>query len=162
SDGFEAIQTLTERLNDHRQELRIADIRSESAPLGTTGAGKMASEGPLGRRLITAAAIRHRATEFFVSPTPEFGNHVTQLALELTLDPFSEEAMDFLDDLEAGVRRLLPEELQGSQILFNGSTASLKDLKVVGARDRTRINILVVLSVFVILVILLRRTMLTV
>jgi RND superfamily putative drug exporter len=162
SDGFEAIQTLTERLNDNRQELKIADIRSESAPLGTTGAGKLVSHGPLGRRLVTAAAVRRRATDFFVSPNPEFGSHVTKLALELTLDPFSEEAMDFLGHLEAEIRKLLPEELQGSQILFNGSTASLRDLKVVGARDRTRINILVVLSVFVILVILLRRTMLTV
>lgn len=162
SDGFEAIQTLTDRVNDHRRELQVADIRSDAAPLGTTGAGKLASKGGLGQRLVTAAAIRRRAAEFYISPNPEFENRVTKLALELELNPFSEEAMDFLGDLENGVRRLLPRELDGSRLLFNGSTASLHDLKVVGARDRTRINVLVVLSVFAILVILLRKVMLTV
>src|SRR5262249_37661665 len=91
SEGFEAIQELTGRMNEQRHALQIADIRSDSSPLGTTAAGKLAAHGGLGTRLVTAAAIRRRATDYFVSPNPEFENRVTKLALELTLDPFSEE-----------------------------------------------------------------------
>ncbi|HLJ11754.1 MAG TPA: MMPL family transporter, partial [Planctomycetaceae bacterium] len=162
NDGQDAIKALTDRVNDDRDELKIADIRSSSAPLGTTGAGKLPSTGSLARRLFTAGAVRRRAMNYFVSGDPSLGNHVTRLELELTLDPFSEPAMDFLDQLEAGIRSRLPDEIRDSELLFNGSTASLRDLKVVGARDRTLINVLVVASVFVILVILLRKVALTV
>jgi RND superfamily putative drug exporter len=99
---------------------------------------------------------------YFVSDVPEFGNHLTRLELELKFDPFSESAIDFLDPLEAAVRRLLPGELEsGSELTFSGSTVSLRDLKTVGMHDRTLINWLVVASVVVILVILLRQFILT-
>jgi len=161
-DGFAAIKALTERVDDQRAELNIADVRSASAPLGTTAAGKLASTGGLARRLLTSGAVRRQAMNYFVSDVPEFGNHVTRLELELTFDPFSESAIDFLDPLEAAVSRLLPSELEsGSELTFSGSTVSLRDLKTVGMHDRTLINWLVVASVIVILVILLRQVVLT-
>jgi RND superfamily putative drug exporter len=56
----------------------------------------------------------------------------------------------------------LPVALQsGSELQFSGSTASLRDLRVVGGRDRTRTNLLVVASVSIILVVLLRKIALT-
>ena len=71
--------------------------------------------------------------------------------------------MDFLGPLENGLKGLLPDDLQsGTELLFSGSTASLRDMKTVGVGDRNRINLLVVGSVFVLLLILLRKTALTV
>ncbi len=113
-------------------------------------------------RLVTAAATRRISEGYFVSNTEKFGGHLARFELELKFDPFSERALDSLDQLEAGVKKLLPDELRtGSTLTVTGPTASLRDLKNVGARDRNRINILVVASVFVILAILLRKIVLT-
>ena len=68
--------------------------------------------------------------------------------LELGLLVRGQLASNFLlDQLEAAVGGLLPEEIQAdSRLYFSGSTASLRDLRAVGARDRTLINVLVVAS----------------
>ncbi len=161
-EGYAAIETLSELVKQHRDELQIADLRSLTLPLGAKDAGWAgAADGPI-RRLATAAIVRQRALRYFVGNNETPDNHVTRIELALNLDPFSEPAMDALDRIEARVRDLLPGELQsGSDLQFSGSTASLRDLRVVGGRDRTRTNMLVVTSVFVILVILLRKIALT-
>jgi RND superfamily putative drug exporter len=157
SDGIEAIEALTKSIDERRDELKVAEIRSLAAPLGTS-VGKISAGGGTGRKLFTAAAVRRRATNYYVSSESALANHATRLEFELTLDPFSEQAIDFLDQFEKAVREQLPPELKsGTELYFGGSTASLHDLKVVGAADRTLINVLVVASVFIILVILLRR-----
>ena len=163
SQGFDLLKTLSDRLYKHRDSLQIADVRSIATPLGAAAAADSPAHGSLAERLVTAAAVRRIAEGYFITSNESFGGHVARFELELTLNPFSEQAMDVLDDLESGIRQLLPDELRsGVTLMFNGSTPSLRDLKNVGARDRTRINILVVASVFVILVILLRRVVLTV
>src|SRR5262249_22189904 len=97
------------------------------------------------------------------SNSPGLAGQVARLELVLSLDPFSEEALDVFDRLEERMRGLLPDELKSDSTLsYCGSTPSLRDLKTVGARDRTRINILVVASVLVILVMLLPPVVLTV
>ncbi len=161
-EGADAIKEFTDNLNDKRDELRIADIRSQSAPLGTTGEGKQAANRPLSERLLTQGVMRRRAVEYYVSDE-ERGGHVSRLTLELTLDPFSEQAIDFLGPLEGKIRVLLPASLQaGSTLLIAGSTASLRDLKAVGAGDRTQINLFVVGSICAILIILLRKVVMTI
>jgi RND superfamily putative drug exporter len=160
-EGFEAIAALTECLRAHRDELRIADIRSLATPWGATGAGREEAGGPI-RRLFRAATVRRRALAYFVKSDETLGSHVTRLELALELDPFSEPAMDVLERLEASVGGMLPAALQsGSLVRFSGSTASLRDLRTVGGRDRTRTNLLVVVSVSVILVVLFRKVALT-
>ena len=162
-EGLDALGTLTEQIQDHQEALQIADFRSVAAPLGTKAASNVSQTGSLAQRLATAGTIRRRARDYYISRDETLGNHVTRIELVLKYNPFSEQAIDFLDELEAGIRGLLPEPLQSdSEFLFSGSTASLRDLKAVGARDRTLINVLVVSSVFVILVVLLRQVLLTV
>jgi RND superfamily putative drug exporter len=162
-EGIEAVKTLTDQVREHRQELQIADLRSIATPLGAV-AGERVSKGEgVTRQLLTAATVRRRAMDYFVSSDETLNNHVTRLELQLNLDPFSEAAMDFLGPLENGLKGLLPDDLQsGTELLFSGSTASLRDMKTVGVGDRNRINLLVVGSVFVLLLILLRKTALTV
>jgi RND superfamily putative drug exporter len=144
----------------HSDELRIADIRSLATPFGSTSAASAAG-GPI-RRLFRAATVRRRALDYFVTSDATLGSHVTRLELALEIDPFSEPAMDVVDRLEAAVGGMLPAALQsGSLIRFSGSTASLRDLRTVGGRDRTRTNLLVVVSVSVILVVLFRKVSLT-
>ncbi len=161
--GFSALQALTDRAYDDRQSLQIANIRSLSAPLGSNSNAPELATGGLAERLLTAGAIRRFAESYFVSDSDSLAGHVARLELELSLDPFSEEALDLFDGLQEGLRARLPEELKSGSVLeFSGSTSSLFDLKVVGARDRTRINVLVVVSVLIILIVLLRRVVLTI
>jgi RND superfamily putative drug exporter len=162
AEGSAAIQELTDRLDEARDELRIADIRSQSTPLGTTGEGKQAATVPVRERLLTRGVARRKAIEYYVSDESQ-GGHVSRLTLELAIDPFSEQAIDFLGPLEEQVRRLLPDSLRsGTTLMVSGSTASLRDLKTVGTADRTLINVLVVGSICVILVILLRKIAMTI
>src|SRR5207248_7579930 len=130
--------------DEHRAELKVAEIRSVAAPLGTS-VGKVSAEGSASHKLFAAAAVRRKAINYYVSTDSKLANHATRLEFELTLDPFSEQAIDFLDQFEKTVSEQLPAELKsGSELYFGGSTASLHDLKVVGAADRTLINVLVV------------------
>lgn len=162
-EGIDAIRSLTEQVTERRDELQVSDVRSIAAPLGAVAGENISSDAQVSRKLVTKATIRRRAADYFVSRDEPLHNHVTRLELELKIDPFSEQAIDFLGTLEAGVRGLLPDELQlGTELRVSGSTASLRDLKTTGVSDRNRINIMVVGSVFVILVIVLRRPALTV
>jgi len=163
SEGLDALGSLTEQIQEHQEALRIADFRSVAAPLGTKAAGTASRTGSVAQRLAMAATIRRRARDYYISSDEALGNHVARVELVLNLNPFSEQAIDFLDQLESEIRKLLPDSVKsGSELYFSGSTASLRDLKGVGGRDRTLINVLVVSSVFVILVVLLRRVLLTV
>ncbi len=78
--------------------------------------------------------------------------------LILEQSPFSHSSVDDLDRIERAVREALPADLrEESSLYFAGTTASVRDLAAVMQRDRTRIAVLVLASVFVILVLLLRR-----
>jgi RND superfamily putative drug exporter len=85
-------------------------------------------------------------------------HHVTRLEITAEVDPFSRDSMDHLTRLENEINRVLPEELKsGTKIFVSGSAASIRDLKEVTDRDQIRIDLLVVVSVFVILALLLRK-----
>ncbi len=162
-EGREELSALAEQLQQHQDALQIADFRSVTFPLGTKAADNLGQTGSAARKLGTRAAILRKARDTYVGGHGTLENHVTRIDLLLAQNPFSEQAIDFLGTLENRIRDLLPEGLRsGSELYFSGPTASLRDLKAVGAQDRTLINVLVVGSVFLILVVLLRRVILTV
>jgi RND superfamily putative drug exporter len=156
--GLGVVQDLTEALAAKKQAADIADFRTAAAPLGiAAAAGAESANDSSARRLLTAGAARKRVLAHFVSHTAETDGHVTRLEVVMKSDPFSRASIRNLDRLEQMLRASLPQGLRsGSQIDLIGATASLRDLRAVGQSDRTRINILVTASVFVILVVLLR------
>ncbi|MBS0206568.1 MAG: MMPL family transporter [Planctomycetes bacterium] len=80
------------------------------------------------------------------------------MELTATLDPFSRDSMTHLSHIQHEIQELLKKNgAEGTRILMTGSTASIRDLKSVTDGDQIRIDILVVTSVFLILVVLLRR-----
>jgi RND superfamily putative drug exporter len=63
-----------------------------------------------------------------------------------------------LNRIEQTIRTLIPDDArEDTQLYALGTTASVRDLAAVMGRDRLRIEVLVLVSVFVILVVLLRR-----
>jgi putative drug exporter of the RND superfamily len=125
------------------------------------GGGSLPSVN-LPRGLSYEAAIEQRAIKFYVSHAPDWEGHVTRLDLMLGSDPVSREGIDDLDRIESFLRANLPTSLRESEIAFSGPTATVRDFADVKQGDETRIELLVPAIVFVLLVVLLRRVVISV
>jgi len=158
-EGREVIERLTDWLIERRDELQLADIRSATKPLGITAAADRAASAGTGLQAIAKRRLmQKKAGEHYVSTTNDGGGHVARFELIFQHDPFSRDAIDQLDRaeplLKAGCTEHLPS---GSVVRYLGPTASIRDLKAVRTGDQTRISLLVCLSVFAILVVLIKR-----
>jgi putative drug exporter of the RND superfamily len=144
-------------LRRQQERLELGDVRSLTSPLGVTPAAAAAlaqSDVPAETRqeAIERVALDHYATSF--------GQRTwtgTRLDLILTQSPFSHQSIDDLDRVEEAIRAALPaDKRQDTQMYVVGTTASVRDLARVMQSDRIRIEVLVLISVFVVLVVLLR------
>ena len=152
-EGQALIAELSQRLGARAEELKLADHRSIADPLGTTPAAR----AKVPQTPFAQDAVRAKAAEYYVGSGVAGGN-VTRLDLVPKEDPFTEAGLSHLDDLEAVVREELPDGLKGStEVRLMGSAPSMRDLKRVTQRDQIRVDIAVVLGVFFVLVVLLRR-----
>ena len=151
--GLAAVRQLTRELWDRREELGIADIRSVA---DAHGIKRQADRSFVERGGISAAA---QNSGYYVSDTGPNKGRITRLDIVFEEDPFSRGSIAQLDTLEATIKRLLPKELEGSQVYVIGPTASIRDLKTVVNRDQVRINLMVLAGVFAVLVALLRQIM---
>jgi RND superfamily putative drug exporter len=142
--GNRIIRDLTKNLLDGKESLGLHTVRSMTAPAGqhplTTPAARIAAK-TLGRKL-------------FCSHT---NPSVTRLELILHSDPFARDSIEEFRSFRSRFANYLPEEIKDADFVFLGATPNLSDLKEVTDRDQIRIDSLVMLGVFVILVILLRR-----
>ncbi|NNJ27172.1 MMPL family transporter [Alienimonas chondri] len=159
-DGRQLVQTLTERLWERREELGLAAVRSLSAPLGAAEDAPLLTTnregGPLAaiaRRAAAAVGVR----EYYIAGSGEAAGRTVRFDIVFQEDPFTRGSIDRLRALRAAVRDELPADLEGAEVAVLGATASLSDLAAVTGRDQTRINVLVLIGVYVVLVLLLRR-----
>ncbi|WP_339729547.1 MMPL family transporter [uncultured Gimesia sp.] len=159
SEGRIAIEELTDDLLKQKEELGIADIRNMTKPFGIGAADEMDKAKDLrGLAKIRAISRIRLIKNYYVSSEPDLENHVTRMDLILEKDPFSHDSMMQLERVKKAVKKSLPPELrENSELFYIGATASISDLKNVTDQDQARIDILVLGSVFIILVILLRR-----
>ena len=151
SASINAVDQLTARLADRRDELGIAEIRSVAEPLGLGG-----EEAPSGGalNLVQRRIARHEAVERYVSSKE---NHATQIQVVMNNDPLSRHAIPQLNEIRNAVRSELPRTLQNADVLFAGATAGIRDLKSVAERDRRLIQPLVAGGVLMVLIVMLRR-----
>ncbi len=157
--GEELIGSLTDRLSEQKKELGVADIRSLSAPLGVSDRAQdaidelveQAAQMP-SNKSPTETMHRH-AQDFYVSSD----GHVTQLQIILTCNPLGQKSLDLFARLEKAIKAALPDNLQQPEILYLGQTVSVRDLTTVTYHDQDRIELLVASAVFLILLLLLRR-----
>ncbi len=145
----------------------VAEVRSLTQPLGTPISEIRNSDlGSLfGFRISDfgfASAASRAAAEHYVAQVREEGTNswVTRLDVVLNTDPFDPRSQRPLEVIQAWVRERLPEEAQElGQVTGEcyGVTVHARDLAEVTESDRGRINALVLLAVFVILLVLVRR-----
>ncbi len=143
----------------------VRAVRSISDPLGDFPPG--AQVGLFRRKSWwkLVASPHPRTQELFVAQSGELAGRVTRLDLLLEHDPFSVEAAEVLERIEADLRELGADSdspWYGTTFAFSGVTAGIRDLKLVTQSDNTRIQILVVLAVLAVLLAILRRPVLCV
>lgn len=158
SSSIDEIGRLTDRLLQRKDSLGIAKIRSVADPLGS-GHGHASSGGGV-LNLVQRRIARQKAVQQYVSSAEE--NHVTQLQLVLSSDPLSRQAIGRLEEIRRAVRSERPGTLQNADVLIAGATAGMHDLKSVAERDRTLIQPLITGGVLLVLIVMLRRLVVSV
>jgi len=159
--GKDAIAELTRKLFDLRtgdgsEQRAVADVRSRTSPLGSLPSNIFTLRGL--RKLF--ASGHTLASDAYVSGHRRWRDKVTRLDVTLQSDPFSQEAIDALGRIE----NLLESEIErpdspwhGARFEVAGTTAGIRDLAEVTTADRQRIQVLVVIAVFCVLLAILRR-----
>ena len=209
--GAAAVGELTNKLNQRKDELRLANIRGALHPLGD-------EEGLAAMGLIPGKVMWDNSKDYYVSGEGDWKGHVTRIDMVARDDPFSRHSIEQFESLKAAAEeewKAVIEEMrvavqedkeqavqeekeaakeeqkqaakeksgetadgdwkkerdeewaarlkladnlgEHSHFLYIGPTASIRDLKMTTDRDQIRIDIYVIIGVFLILVILLRR-----
>lgn len=153
-EGRDAVSKLTKALQARREQLQIADVRSLAMPAGITAAAEASLAQVEALNPSAANAVRERTTRYYVSSDGSAEGRVARLDINLAVDPLSHAGIEALGRIEKALRAAVPA---GTDILMLGATSSLRDLQEVTSRDLLRIQVLVPAVVLVILVVVLRR-----
>jgi len=145
-ESFELIQEFTNRLIAKKDELGLHSIRSLTAPKGQRNQKRLS--------IAERQAQKKHARDYFVSSTSP---STTRVDLIFQNDPFARSSISEFRALRDRIGGLLPERLKHANLSFIGNTPDISDLKDVTDSDQIRINSLVLLGVYLILVVLLRR-----
>jgi len=159
NDGQAALTGLIEKLESQMASLGISDIRYVEAPLGLKNRpGPNATK----KELLTFAVTKRKGEVHYTSSVPEMKGAVTRVDVVFDADPFARESIQQLAAVEAAIDKPLREDeslksLSHASFHYVGPTASIRDLKTVTDHDQVKIDLLVLGSVFLILVLLLRK-----
>lgn len=153
-------RTQIRKLSDLLYVQGVQAVRSAEDPLGEYAPGE--KTGILSDRGRTLRVLRAhpRTKAVFVAQTAELANQVARFELILEYDPFSLDAIQVVDRVQETLERLTraPDSFwHGAQFALTGTAAAIRDLRSVTQRDNVRIQILVVLAVFAVLLVILRR-----
>ncbi len=137
----------------------VAEIRSLTQPLGKTDNGSTHADTIAGRLQERLDAIaRQLAEEHYVAKVD--GEFITRLDVVLKDDPFEPTSIKTLDQIELWLKELLPAQSvefpTGRSECF-GVTVNARDMGNIIFRDRVVVNSLVVVGVFLILLVLVKR-----
>lgn len=139
----------------------VATVRTADDPLGDfpPERGEM---GLFNKDAWKRRALRnHRvAQEYFFSSIPKFENRLARLDVTIDGDPFSVETAAIVDRIGQFMEYQTNVEgsnWQDATIWLTGTTPSIIDLRSVTLRDNRRIKIAVVIAVFAVLLVVIRR-----
>lgn len=174
SPGRRELSKLTERLYiDGVLSIRsVVDPRGEQVPVARGGDGEKeevaeADEKPRKRRVGLGALLRRyaekahrRTTELYVSQAPGMAGEVTKLEIILDQEPFDIKALEVLNHVDQTLSEIRAEPdsyWKDATFAYAGPTAGVRDLRQVTRSDNQRIQILVVIAVYLVLLAVLRR-----
>jgi len=159
--------TGTKSKSSQENPLGIDDVRSQYYPLGTNPKAK---EYLANLPFRSRGAKRTFAHRTYTSTDGPLAGQVMRLDIVLNDDPFSKNSVKNLERLEKTVRKSIafPEEAEispekvaklrnSARIYTLGTTAAIRDIKTVTDHDRILIDVLVTVSVYLIIVLMLRQ-----
>ncbi|MCA8988363.1 MAG: MMPL family transporter [Planctomycetaceae bacterium] len=164
-DQVDLVKKLSDSLFAEREKLGIIDLFSSAYPLGMTPGG-LAKQESLEKTDLTRvglvaarrAAIRARVMKQYVGKKLPLAEHVTRIDVVFSQDPFRSGSIEQLDATIKELQRILPDFLPGqTEVYALGPTASIRDMKLVTDLDQVRVNVLVMLGVYLILILILRK-----
>ncbi len=138
----------------------VATVRTADDPLGDFPPDRDMSllSGDAWRR---RALRNHRvAQRYFFSSLPALENRLARLDVTISGDPFSIETAVLVSNLGKFLRTQTESEhsqWKGARVLLTGTTPSIIDLRSVTLKDNRQIKIAVVIAVFAVLVLVIRR-----
>lgn len=164
----EQIRILTEKLQRRHNELKLAEIRSISHPLGVTAPAVAKLEeirkdiennsGSTPAQIMWQGLLNKRILKQYVGKETLDKNDVTRIDVIFEDDPYSRDNIKLINSLEDAVKQELPEDLKDeTELFFLGTTANIRDLKNVTDHDQLWISIFVIVGVYIIVVALLRK-----
>ena len=104
------------------------------------------------------ALQKHRISQgYFFSTNPVYEDRLARLDVVFDGDPFSIETAAKVADLGNYIRAEVVDESDQTNVLLTGTTASIIDLRSVTLSDNRTIKIAVVVAVFLVLVLVIRR-----
>lgn len=138
----------------------VLTVRTADDPLGDFPPDR--DMGLLSKDAWKRRALRnHRvARRYFFSEAPELKDRLARLDVVIDGDPFSIETAKQVSDVGAFLDEQTdsPESgFYGASVLLAGTTPSIIDLRSVTMRDNQRIKIAVVVAVFAVLLLVIRR-----
>ena len=138
----------------------VATVRTADDPLGDFPPTR--DMGLLSRDAWRRRALKnHRiAQDYFYSNTPQYKDRLARLDVIVQGDPFSLETSKRVGELNSFITTTMKQPGStwiDSAVLLSGTTPSIIDLRSVTISDNRRIKIAVVLAVFAVLVVVLRR-----
>jgi putative drug exporter of the RND superfamily len=152
-----------QRIADLTRELYVegvSAVRSVSDPLGKFPPGKRVGLFDRNSWLKMVASPHPETQKHYVATEGDYAGDVTRLDLLLQYDPFSLEAEQVLKRVEQKLEAIRDDAnspWHNATFVYSGMSADLRDLKRVTQSDNRRIQILVVLTVFAVLLVMLRR-----
>jgi RND superfamily putative drug exporter len=136
----------------------VVAVRSLAEPLGDPPK-RISLVSREGRRKLFLR--EHSLTKsLFLATGPGYHGNVTRFEILLNHDPFSVAALETLDRVDRffqGESAKSDSFWHGASFSYAGTTAGIRDLRVVTASDQRRIQVLVVTAVFAVLLFLLWR-----
>lgn len=138
----------------------VTTVRSADDPLGDFPPDRnmsLLSKDAWRRRALRSHRISQR---HFFSTTKPFANRLARLDVTINGDPFSDETANVVNRLRAYLdqQAASPTSVwKNSGVLLTGTTPSIIDLQTVTLQDNQRIKLAVIVAVFAILLIIIRR-----
>jgi putative drug exporter of the RND superfamily len=137
-------------------EFRVVDIRNQTYPLGMNEKPQQYLDSLT--KVAQRVAKRNFQRKTYNSTQGPLSGQVMRIDFVFNTDPFDRISINKLQKIEEIVKASIPDDLQDSAQLFTlGPTSGIRDLKQSTDRDRFKIDVLVIIAVYLMLVALLRH-----
>ncbi len=153
------MKKISDSLYKQRKELGIEDIFSSAYPLGMTPKSlekqKSLEEGV---SRIKRLGMRRRTMDQYVGKKQPLAEHVSRMDVIFNQDPFTQGSITQLNRVLEELDVLLAELLSGNTDVYAlGPTASIRDMKKTTDSDQLKVAVLVLIGVYLVLVLLLKK-----